>query len=68
MICKVYGYEVNHCACVKEECCMMASCAECLTICERKLKKAVEICESRKNENVEEWAKKLANDVCNADD
>lgn len=32
MICKVYGYEIKYCACVEEECCMMPSCAECLTI------------------------------------
>jgi len=31
-------------------------------------KRAVEKCNSCKNENIEEWAKKLANDVCSLTD
>lgn len=92
MKCKVYGYEIRHCACVEEECCMMESCADCYTKYgpkeEKKeycgkcntieldfsdetkelAKKVVEKCEVCKNEDVEKWAEKLANDVCNADD
>lgn len=32
MICKVYGYEIKHCACEKQECCIMESCAKCMTV------------------------------------
>lgn len=31
-------------------------------------KKALKSCKDRKGENIEEWAKKLASDVCNAND
>ena len=92
MKCIVYGYEIKHCACVLEQCCLMESCAKCLTLHEAReakkeccgkcsiislgfsdetkelAKKAVEKCDSCKNEDIDKWAKKLASDVCNAND
>ena len=39
MKCKVYGFNIKFCACEKQECCMMLSCAECLTLHEEEEKK-----------------------------
>lgn len=73
--CMIYGCKMNKCYCRDEEACIRIDCNACAKIaCElpdstiELAKKAVKALEERKNENIEDWAFRLAEEPSRLND